>query len=171
VSVAANTLLKSRKPGEWLLSIVTLMLWGATVRLVRGSEKSAQRQLRAYVFVSGATLENFEEGKVPRLTHDYKNTGQTPAYKLTSISAIIVRRSDDTGQFPNPEDTVTYLPGEHPKTALGPDMSRSASPGLADKPLTADEVNGIKDGSLTLYFLGKSNTWTCSGKIDSLDLG
>jgi hypothetical protein len=34
------------KPGEWLLSIVTLMLWGATVRLVRSAEEASAEQSR-----------------------------------------------------------------------------------------------------------------------------
>jgi hypothetical protein len=38
------------KPGEWLIGIVTWMLWYATGRLVTGADRTAERQLRAYVY-------------------------------------------------------------------------------------------------------------------------
>jgi hypothetical protein len=143
------------KPGEWLLSFVTLMLWGATVRLIRGSERTAQRQLRAYVFVTNAGIDNFGQGVVPRLAYKYMNTGQTPAYKVIAVSAIIIRKRNDLSPFPNPKDTPTYTVGEHSKLALGPQMFLNSSPNLANTPLTADEIKGIIDGTLTLYFFGE----------------
>jgi hypothetical protein len=67
------------KPGEWLLSIVTLMLWGATVGLVRSADRTAERQLRAYFDLRSAVVEDFEVGKMPKVILSFKNVGQTPA--------------------------------------------------------------------------------------------
>jgi hypothetical protein len=138
-----------------LLFFATLALWWSTRRLVGGADKTAKRQLRAYVFVTDAAIDNFGQNLVPHLTYTYKNTGQTPAYKLTGVSAIIIRRSEDRGPFPKPEDTPTYIIGEHAKFALGPQMFINASPDLAKTPLTVDEAKGIRDGTLTLYFFGE----------------
>ncbi|UGA47441.1 hypothetical protein HU230_0015955 [Bradyrhizobium quebecense] len=76
------------KPGEWLLGIVTWMLWLATARLVANADKTAARQLRAYVFVSDAFIRNLNGPEVPVIHVCLKNYGQTPAYKLTNAGAV-----------------------------------------------------------------------------------
>ena len=35
------------KPGEWLIAIATGMLWAPTTQLVKGADRTAERQLRA----------------------------------------------------------------------------------------------------------------------------
>ncbi|WLA47618.1 hypothetical protein QIH80_39215 [Bradyrhizobium elkanii] len=85
------------KPGEWLLGIVTWMLWLATARLVTNADKTAERQLRAYVFVSDAFIRNLNGPEVPVVHIHLKNYGQTPAYKLTNVGAVAY------GSFPRSE--------------------------------------------------------------------
>jgi len=76
------------KPGEWLLSIVTLMLWWATVRLVKESRRTAEEsiketrrigeaQTRAYVNVKSVSI-SFED-RDPVFRWIAVNSGQSPA--------------------------------------------------------------------------------------------
>jgi hypothetical protein len=78
------------KYGEWLLFAATRGLWWATWRLVKSSEKTAERQLRAYVFVRPIGTHFLYEGDSCRVTITYgvKNTGQTPAFQLLQFGEI-----------------------------------------------------------------------------------
>jgi hypothetical protein len=95
------------KPGEWLLSIVTLMLWGATVGLVRSAERTSERQLRAYIDAGRGTMRDFEIGKIPTVKVRFKNTGQTPARNLrinTNVIFLPINRFKETLDMPLEED-------------------------------------------------------------------
>jgi hypothetical protein len=89
---AAEVSIFGIKPGEWLLSIVTLMLWGATVGLVRGADKTASAQLRAYISVE--TGANIRQSRRRRLQFEFRpvlrNNGLTPARNVRIISLIDV---------------------------------------------------------------------------------
>ena len=96
------------KPGEWLLGIVTWMLWVATVNLVRGSEKTAQQQLRAFVFAKGfSSIPNLEgPPDNPRVAEYWffftsENVGLTPAQELRSYfrSEILPKNEDVEPHF------------------------------------------------------------------------
>lgn len=67
-----------------LLFIATLALYQATRNLVLGADRTAERQLRAYVYVEKTHL-NYEKG---HWEHSYriKNFGQTPAHKVRLAS-------------------------------------------------------------------------------------
>ena len=78
------------KPGEWLLVVVTWMLWAATSRLVKGADRTAGRQLRAYIYVEKTNFRSL----VPQgweITYRIKNFGQTPAHnvRLFSIAKVV----------------------------------------------------------------------------------
>jgi hypothetical protein len=82
------------KPGEWLLSIVTLMLWWATVRLVKEGRRTAEEsiketrrigeaQTRAYVSIKSVSI-SFEDvatvrAAAPVFRWIAVNSGQSPA--------------------------------------------------------------------------------------------
>jgi hypothetical protein len=67
------------KYGEWLLFLATTALFWATWRLVTGAEKTAQRQLRAYVFVESGSITHIDDDEgVPEVYVTIKNFGQTP---------------------------------------------------------------------------------------------
>jgi hypothetical protein len=53
------------KYGEWLLFLATAGLASATWQLVTGAEKTAERQLRAYVLVEKATVFSITREGVP----------------------------------------------------------------------------------------------------------
>lgn len=65
-----------------LLFFATLGLWIATRSLVKGSDKTAQHQLRAYVGIESVVLKF--EGTPPSIkaTISYKNFGKTPARNI-----------------------------------------------------------------------------------------
>jgi hypothetical protein len=80
--------------GEALLALATFLLWLATRELVKGSDKTAERQLRAYVSIKDIEVEQryFASGdsaneQIERQPHSLRlnalleNTGQTPTRK------------------------------------------------------------------------------------------
>ena len=83
------------KPGEWLLVIVTWMLWLATAETVSGADKTAERQLRAYSDMRSARVESFEIGEKPTVLLKFRNIGQTPAIHVIFQMEIGVHDLDD----------------------------------------------------------------------------
>lgn len=79
------------KYGEWLLFAATMGLWWATWRLVKSAEKTAERQLRAYVGLERGTVANLTGSGAVVATLAFKNAGQTPAYKLYTWGGMSVR--------------------------------------------------------------------------------
>lgn len=85
---------------EWVVAIFTAVLafatyflWRATVRLVRGAEKTAERQLRAYVLGNGGSIRIFQANDGNRgleAHYELKNFGQTPATRFRSWIAMDV---------------------------------------------------------------------------------
>ncbi len=69
-----------------LLVVFTFTLWWATRALVFGADETAERQLRAYIFIDGGSIEikRTDRGRI-FLTGfvQFKNFGQTPAYKVS----------------------------------------------------------------------------------------
>jgi hypothetical protein len=78
------------KYGEWLLFLATAWLAWATWQLVKGADKTAERQLRAYVFVRPLSTHFLYDGESCRVTITYavKNSGQTPAFQLLQFGEI-----------------------------------------------------------------------------------
>jgi hypothetical protein len=79
ISAAATVVLATL---TFILAFGTVFLWLATKRLVRGTEKTAERQLRAYVGIVNGNLdiEITDKAITARATIRVKNFGQTPAY-------------------------------------------------------------------------------------------
>jgi hypothetical protein len=78
------------KPGEWLIGIVTWLLWLATVNLVREAENTGKRQLRAYVHVGDFGWKAFKMTGAPwgfdtgwGFWLPFENFGTTPARNVT----------------------------------------------------------------------------------------
>jgi hypothetical protein len=147
------------KPGEWLLAIVTWMLWLATARLVRGADKTAERQLRAYVFVKAVDIG--DRGQLPKIAEieDLKgflasfaivrNSGQTPAYDVIHWAEIAVRAISDEATLSPPLrlDLVsanTIPPGgEITKLRWAPNK------------LSDDDIAGIKNSTKAIFVYGR----------------
>jgi hypothetical protein len=96
------------KPGEWLIGIVTWMLWYATGRLVTGADRTAERQLRAYVYIERTTFKRTATG-VWEIIFQIKNFGQTPAHHVRVISiakAVDWKKGKPDVPTPNYVETI-----------------------------------------------------------------
>ena len=123
----------------------TSFLWRATRRLVIGADKTAERQLRAYVFPRKPEIIGLFSDK-PRMTCRIRNFGQTPAYDL-NIAATIFLGVEPLREVPVP-DRFNYPPD----FALGPSgecvIFREAGE------LNAHQVADIRSGRMAIYFRG-----------------
>jgi hypothetical protein len=103
--------------GEWLhkngdalialftiiLGIATWLLWRATQSLVKGAEKTAERQLRAYVFLENAFFET-TGADTWAMSYRIKNFGQTPAHKVkVAYIAKVVEWKGEKTEIPQPD--------------------------------------------------------------------
>ena len=83
------------------LFFATWLLWSATKSLVVGAERTAERQLRAYVY--------FKETKVDfaarKVAYRIDNFGQTPAHKvrLLTIAKVVDWRDGRPSEIPIPD--------------------------------------------------------------------
>lgn len=137
------------KPGEWLLSIVTFMLWGATVGLVRGADRTAERQLRAYIDIKSAKVENFEIGEEPEIRVHLQNVGQTPAKNVrTRMDAQITPFDDPPGQF----DLIEVNPEYGSNSTIGKDGDVAAF--LMMESLTKHFYDAVRYGESALFVVG-----------------
>jgi hypothetical protein len=136
------------KPGEWLLSIVTFMLWVATVGLVRGADRTAERQLRAYIDLRWAEIQDFEVGEQPSVMVTFRNVGQTPAKDVRVTIRLQLRPANE------PPDNVEIEggPGASKSTVAsrGKFKADVAMAGL----LTADQYRAVEDGEAALFLYG-----------------
>ncbi len=131
---------------EILLAIATFGLWIATRQLVRGSENTARRQLRAYVGIHVASLTQPLLGTI-RVRIEVKNTGHTPAYNVRTWSFL--------GIFDPPPEVPKFITGE--KTDIYSMIGSGAVIELHDgrEGLKHDVINGITNGTKPIYFWGE----------------
>lgn len=152
------------------LFVATVLLYAATKALVRGADKTAERQLRAYVNVSEVyvdqltraqhtvTPETFQniDTKNPRAVYNamfygfivrctIKNSGQTPAKAMCSSfnCSIMSMPSQGACDF---EDTE---PPEGP-IDLGPGVTYE----LKSRPIPVDTIQTLVGGAAKIYAWG-----------------
>jgi hypothetical protein len=140
------------KPGELLLFLATVGLWYATMRLVRDARHTAERQLRAYVFVESVEL--ITESRIVRAVLSIKNSGQTPAYDLVVYVGISSRGAGEIFVPPEPDDVSLD------KLSVGPGMSISTS-NQFEVPATNNELLRAFDNGLAVVYI--------YGRIDYID--
>lgn len=109
-----------------------------------------QRQLRAYVVVSGAKI----EGPIKLDEHVHavvtiKNTGQTPAYDLVAGSAVDIFDANDT--IPTIPDTSA---AGGSKAVLGPGCIKNLDP-RSERSLSLEEKTNIISRESKLILLGR----------------
>jgi hypothetical protein len=140
-----------------ILAFSTIFLWVATRDLVSGSESTARRQLRAYVFVSGAAVTNIAEGDgIPEAQVVIKNFGQTPAYNFVNITGFAAN------VYPPPSSIRLTVPDEEffqpiAKSDLGPTQAEISTTDWREKrrPLTQDERAALAEGKAIIYVYGE----------------
>jgi hypothetical protein len=137
----------------FVLAIATPFLYLATRALVKGGEKNAERQLRAYVLVTGKGLVE-QSAEEERLIHQFeiRNTGLTPAYKLQVESM--------TRPLPHPLphrfDFAITPAGRNPSVMMLGSGQPVRHDSNADEPLSQHEMDLIKrlDSGCRLYTFG-----------------
>lgn len=123
-----------------ILAVATAALVWATVRLVRGAQDTAERQLRAYVFARPDQVRLNLTGETGEIGIQYEmiNTGQTPAYHLRNTGEVRIM------PWPLPADFVVQSPDEgdggHQNVSLGPKQRGIFNmPQMEYRPLTENE--------------------------------
>jgi hypothetical protein len=140
-----------------VLAVSTIGLWTVTYFTLRHSRQSVERQLRAYVFVSGAAVTNVTEGDgIPEAQVVIKNFGQTPAYKVVNVTGFAM------DVYPPPKSIRLTVPKEEfstpiAKSDLGPTQVETSTTDAKEKkrPLSQDEKAALAEGKLIIYVYGE----------------
>jgi hypothetical protein len=134
------------KYGEWLLVGATMALFWATRQLVTGADKTAKRQLRAYLHVSEARFTDIGFPSAIFLVN-YTNTGQTPAYDVYSSIAL------HFGKFRLSEELKAVGSGTKGMITLGRDGEGHARI-VAPRGLSGEEYAAVRDGKSAVFVYG-----------------
>lgn len=129
-----------------LLAVSTVGLWLATQSILRDSKRTSQQELRAYVFVEGATISEFEPNRAPYIRVQVRNSGKTPAYDLKST--LIARI------LPVPTSEVIDIDNLTPAGALGP-AGQLQIGDRVNSVLTEQDIAAITDNQLAIYAVGR----------------
>lgn len=132
-----------------ILATYTYRLWRSTANLVRGSEKTAERQLRAYIGAYQYAIAIFKDGQPDFIQVHMTNYGQTPAHKTTIVAAI------DIFPWPLPEHhQLPPLPSPGAASVLFP-TAQLDSPARAIRTFSDEELSAAVNGqSVRLYVFG-----------------
>jgi len=126
------------------LAIFTFRLWRSTGDLVRGAAETAERELRAYVFVKDARIEGVTAGDSPVATVPLKNSGQTPAYKVrVSVQQELRAAFVEMPAFEESKVLGHLAPGAV-LTVMAPSVGS----------LDRSEYAGLDSGDFTLFVYG-----------------
>jgi len=129
-----------------ILGIATWLLWRATKKLVEGADATAKRQLRAYIHVSEARCSDFGFPNGVYMVN-FTNTGQTPAYDVSSYIAISFTA------FPLSEKLEMAGHGTKGLATIGRDGEGHARMEAA-RGLTGEEYGAVRDGKRAVFVFG-----------------
>lgn len=138
------------------LFVATVFLYRATRDLVNGAEKTAEKQLRAYVMVTPMEphcVTHFDTSHTVELALDVRNVGQTPAYELTTYSWM------DIQPYPLPNDFRFSGPSSNSptsKTTLPPGQMVRNTTGSARAP-DQGVIDAVLRGELTIFVWGHTD--------------
>jgi hypothetical protein len=138
-----------------LLALSTLFLWFTTSDLVKEAERTARRQLRAYVGVilpSGSVVHPTPGQRLSsRIV--IKNFGQSPAYEVVINAAIVPDSFPLIGDLPAFDRTPSRTGS---RTILHPDQTTDTG-GFSKEPLAQEEFGRLRTEHETrrLYFYGE----------------
>ena len=141
-----------------LLFVATVLLWLSTRALVKGADKTARRQLRAYVFVDGENMRvnNLLDGGDIGITYWIRNYGQTPAYELAHRSFVAF---DVFPSFTPPSIDIREKPLS--KMILPPGGGSHKS--MKHDKLNPEQLDGLLGQRFTFYIFGKIAFKDCFG--------
>jgi hypothetical protein len=132
-----------------VLAFATGFLYDATRDLVEKTDQTAERQLRAYVFVKEVFIRNLDGPEAPAIHVYVKNWGQTPAYKYTNVGAVkyVPFPNIDFSRDPKGDQrvTVTTIPPSG-ESAIVVDLPFIVTPPIKEE---------LKAGKYAIYAFGR----------------
>jgi hypothetical protein len=133
---------------NYVLTLVTIILAIIAFFALRESQNTAQRQLRAYVYVNPQSAFHIDGQGTLQVYSVIGNSGQTPALRVERFSGMQVLPSiqNVTDKMMIREDGVTVL-GPRSEIALVKNWSGGE--------LSTDQLSQIKQGALRVYMFGK----------------
>lgn len=141
----ANREVEDQDHGPWWVKLVSLeaiftgIIAGFSALQYRASEKTAKRQLRAYVFVTTKILE-LRDG-ILFAEFVLENTGQTPAYAVNCCSDGWIDSSEDRSKEPDLDEDDT-------PTCIGPGDTISVFQPIDYE---ASDLDEIRNGNKAVY--------------------
>lgn len=133
--------------GTIVIALFTIILGIATVSLVNGADKTAERQLRAYVGVDAVSVSGISPNAEPCAMITIRNFGQTPAYDLTHVGDIRLAPFPDAGTL---EPITSAIP---PKQPLHPNAIIIKSVELRHS-LTNEQLASVRHRNAAIYIFG-----------------
>jgi hypothetical protein len=141
-----------------ILGMATWFLWRATRDLVRGAEETAERQLRAHVFIDGGSIQIITRDRRrvhPELPNPQmplyiqvhtviKNYGQTPAYKFKVWRKLGIRDPNNLEFGEIGEGTAEDI--------LGPNTTSTITAAI---PIDDKVLTSIRDGTKSIFSWGR----------------
>src|SRR5712664_1345441 len=133
-----------------LLFLATGALYFATRDLVHDAEKTAERQLRAYLVLDEANITRFVAGQTIEFHGIIRNTGQTPAYDIDGYTGIMY----DAFPLPYPFPVISTAGFQESRAVLGRDQVVHAR--IPTKPApTQETIDAINAGKMAVYVFGR----------------
>jgi len=133
----------------YTLKEATARLWDAGERQLELATKTAERQLRAYVYVESVEMTPPDLAGPSKAHLTIKNVGQTPGYGVVHLGRMLIQ--DFPSLIPLPE-----LDEAGPTSRSDVPPSGILIKTLAGKrPLTLDERARITNGTAALYVYGE----------------
>jgi hypothetical protein len=131
-----------------LLAGSTLFLYRATRSLVQGAEKTAEQQMRAYIYVKEANMVSQGDNQFWQAKIVFKNFGQTPAYGVVTPTDFYKSVKSSKYDFEEPPaDLIT------PTNDWGPGQEVIVL-SKSDKALTPEEAAHFRNGSWVIFIHG-----------------
>ena len=130
-----------------IVAVFTGVLTLCTVVIWLSEKKRSERELRAYISVTGVIVKalHFNDGYIEAKI-DIKNGGQTPAYNIHTRSAVWLDHCPSRS-YPAQQWKRTTI-------SLGPGGDSVLKP-LSDTRLTKQEINDIQNEKLAIYVAGE----------------
>lgn len=139
-----------------ILAISTILLWWSTRKLWDAGErqlelatKTAERELRAYIYVEGVEITPPDLAGPTEVRLTIKNNGQTPGYGVVHLGRMLVQDFPSLVPLPEVEETSPLSRNDLPPSGI---LTKTLKGGRA---LTPDERARIGNGTLALYVYGE----------------
>lgn len=120
----------------------------AAKNAVELSDKTAERQLRAYVYIKDATMIHGGDNEVWEADITLRNFGQTPAYEVTSPCSFFPTMKAEKYTFKEPPKDLVLVPSD-----MGPGQELHILV-ASDKPVAPADAALFRRGDAVIFVYG-----------------